>query len=103
MMIQKNNSHKNGKLTSEQRSGVRIALATGATLMMLVGAQLFASGGTSSEAAVAATAVATSTTSNSITSISDNESDQLVSNTTQNSVTYAVVQAQPVPSTHSSR
>lgn len=92
----------NGKLNTKQRSAVRTALATGATLVMVISAQMFASGNavnsTSQSAAVATSVQAAVSTLNT-----DSDSESSVTANTSHTRTIFSSQSQPVPGTHSSR
>jgi microcystin-dependent protein len=95
------NAAPNGKLTNNQRSAVRVMLATGATLMTLISAQMFASANTVSAASAAVTTTTTQNTTTSSVSSDDGSSILLTSN--QAGTVYYYNQTQPVPSSHSSR
>ena len=97
----------NGRLTNNQRSAVRVVLATGATLMTLITAQMFASSGAVNSAASAATTTTTqntSTTTQDTSSIfnSDDSSTILLTGGQSGTIYYSPFQ-QPVPSSRSSR
>lgn len=109
-----------GKSTSRQRKsgqhlGVRLTLATGATLAVLFSAQIFASTDTTSavDTSAAAAVVAVAPTQNSSIVLASDDSDDEInrasttntttSTTSTSGFTITAAQIQPRPSTHSSR
>jgi hypothetical protein len=96
------------KISSGQKSTVRIALATGATLAMLFSAQMFASGASVSTTTSAAQTSSTSSSASGATTTSSQNtsattSQTNVSSTTNQGYTLLLSNSQPFPSTHSSR
>ena len=99
------NKVPNGKLTNNQRSAVRVVMAAGATLMMLVSAQMFATAGAVSTARTSTSAATqnTSTTQNSTSLFNSDDSNTILLTTDQGGTIYYDPFQQPVPSSHSSR
>jgi len=96
-------SANNGKLTSGNRSVVRVMLATGATLATLISAEMFAgSAAVQSAAQVAAVPTTVNTISTSTINDDENNTVNLVTTTTNRSSIFSV-QSQPNPGSRSSR
>lgn len=94
------NQPNNGKVNSKQRSAVRMALATAATLVTLISAQLFASSNTLSQDT---SVIATTVQDSSITAVVSSDSDDQITVASNPTATVFTTQSQPIPNTHSSR
>lgn len=95
-------SANNGKLTSGNRSVVRVMLATGATLATLISAQMFA-GNAAVQSAAQVAAVATTVNSTASTTSDDDSTASLVNVSTTQSTSIFAAQTQPNPGSRSSR
>lgn len=95
-------SANNGKLTSGNRSVVRVMLATGATLATLISAQMFAGSAAIQNAAQVAAVPTTVNTTASTISDDENNTVNLVTTTINRSSIFAT-QTQPNPGSRSSR
>ena len=103
-MTRNSTPSNSAKLTPKQRSIVRTALATGATLMMLISAQLFASGTGASTTSTTQSAVLVPTVQPTTSTVRNfGDDDGQITLTSNQSGTIFNTQTQPIPSTHSSR
>ena len=96
-------SANNGKLTSGNRSVVRVMLATGATLATLISAQMFAGSAAVQSAAQVAAVPTTVNTITTSTSSDDDSVASLVNVSTTRSTSIFAAQTQPNPGSRSSR